>query len=173
MKITNSELEWIKENLEKIEFLQVLNSDQISKLLPGMTAKNVSGGEIVIRQGQHGDTFFLIFNGRVSVWYEKNNKKAKLSELNKGDYFGEISLLSGRPATATVKANRQTRVFFIDAEMFLSLVRGNAECAQKITAVMEKRLAGQKKAAETMVDGNLSDISSAIQNFLEGSDKKN
>jgi potassium efflux system protein len=166
MTITPLELDWLKENIEKVDFLKVLTSEQMARLLAGVTAKNVAGGDIVIHQGQRGDTFFLIYNGRVSVWYEKNNKRVKLSNLNKGEFFGEISLLSGRPVTATVKASRQTRVFFIDSEGFLSLVRENQDLAQQITSVMNNRLADQKKAAATLVDENLADISSAIQKFL-------
>ena len=168
MNITPIEETWLKENLEKIDFLKKLEPLQVLRLIDQVTARNIGGGEAVIKQGQTGDTFFLLFNGAVTVWIERNGKRAKIAELKRGDYFGEISLLSGMPTSAEVMAKKPSRVFFLNSKQFINLVRENPELANFISAVMEKRLQERKIAAEAIAKGTPVELSLEIKRFLAG-----
>jgi tetratricopeptide (TPR) repeat protein len=75
------------------------------KLIDLMEIRTFQPGEIVVREGNPGDSMFIICNGDVSVvTKDKSGKDVQLADLSEGDFFGEVSLLTGRPRTATIYA---------------------------------------------------------------------
>lgn len=81
------------------------------KLIDLMEIRTFQPGEIVVKEGSPGDSMFIICNGEVSVvTKDKNGKDIQLAELGEGDFFGEVSLLTGRPRTATIYAISYTEV---------------------------------------------------------------
>jgi CRP-like cAMP-binding protein/predicted MFS family arabinose efflux permease len=83
----------------------------------------VAVGDVVIRQGDPSDRFYLIAEGRFSVTQVGAAGQAvQLREIGPADPFGEIGLLTGGPRTATVTALSDGRLFALDRDEFLSLV---------------------------------------------------
>lgn len=81
------------------------------KLIDLMEIRTFQPGEIVVREGTPGDSMFIICNGDVSVvTKDKSGKDVQLADLGEGDFFGEVSLLTGRPRTATIYAISYTEV---------------------------------------------------------------
>ncbi len=167
MNITEIEAKWLNNNISKIDFLNVLTPQQVIQLTNQVTSRIILGDQPVINEGEEGTAFFLIFNGMVSVWVERNGQQLKLATLKTGQYFGEISLLSGKPTTADVVANVPTKVFFLNTEQFLSMVKANENLAKHITEVMEKRLAAREKEIEELMNCNYLEIDAAIKDFLK------
>lgn len=167
MNITRIEADWIQESIEKVEFLNILDPRQILSLTHHVTPQLFQGEELIIEEGQPGQSFFFIYNGRVSVFVERNGKKTKLATLKRGDFFGEISLLTGQPTTAHVMALGPTKVFFIDNNLFLSFIRANQKFADHVTEVMKKRLEERKEALQTYQYANLEELNQAIKDFLK------
>jgi len=166
MNITEIESKWLSDSIGKIEFLSVLTPSQIIQLINQVSPRVFQGNEKVIQEGEKGKAFFLIFNGMVSVWINRNGKQSKIATLKNGQYFGEISLLSGIPTTADVVANVSTKVFFLDPEYFLSMVKGNEKLAKHIMGVMEKRLAEREKEITELMKCDQREINEAIKQFL-------
>lgn len=79
---------------------------------------DVGLGKVLIRQGDRGDEFFVVMDGRVAV--EKGGRKVR--ELSRGEFFGEIALIDGRPRTATVRALGITRLLVLGHRDFRSLM---------------------------------------------------
>ena len=61
-------------------------------------------GAVLIREGDAGDSMFLVMNGRVRVETQSASGRVHLAELGRGACVGEVSVLSGQPRTATVTA---------------------------------------------------------------------
>ena len=82
----------------------------------------VSAGEVVIRQGDPADRFYLVRDGTLRVTQSADDGESVLRELGPGDVFGEIGLLRRVPRTATVTAVDQGTLLALDGPAFAELV---------------------------------------------------
>lgn len=82
----------------------------------------VDPGQVVVRQGERADRFYVIDSGTLRVTQEAHGDEAVLRELGPGDVFGEIGLLRGIPRTATVTATTPSVLYALDAQAFGELV---------------------------------------------------
>ncbi len=82
-----------------------LSSDDRKEILKRLSILSYRKGDIITREGESGDTMYLIKSGRVAVSVrDKTGLDAKLTELKEGDFFGEIALATNKPRMATVTA---------------------------------------------------------------------
>ncbi len=84
----------------------------------------MASGEVIVRQGNPADRFYLIAAGRVRVTQAapEGRPELHLRDLGPGDVFGEIGLLRRSPRTATVTAREAGQLLSLDADAFLELV---------------------------------------------------
>ncbi|NIS68830.1 MAG: cyclic nucleotide-binding domain-containing protein [Proteobacteria bacterium] len=92
-------------------------------------------GQNLVTQGEKGDRFYLIALGRAKVLVDNAMKAV----LGKGDYFGEISLLSGKPRNATVQAISDGSVLAIGKETFLEVAREEPSVNQRLQSILTLR----------------------------------
>ncbi len=92
------------------EFLKSLSQDEQKRIMEGLNMLTFNKGEIVIEEGDSGDSIYLIKSGRAKVSTHVLGKVVELAILEKGDIFGEIAFLTGRPRTATVTAIERLEV---------------------------------------------------------------
>jgi MFS family permease len=127
--------------------LRLLRTVPIFAPLPGTTIEHLVGrlaplhfdaGTEIIRQGDPGDRFYLVAEGKVEVSADGK----PVAELGPGEYFGEIALLRDVPRTATVTAAGPVVLYALEREDFLAAVTGHAPAAKAAEAVMGARLAG-------------------------------
>jgi MFS family permease len=127
--------------------LSLLRSSPIFAPLPGTTLEHLAArlvplrlepGTVIVREGDPGDRFYLIVEGKVDVSAEGR----ALSQLGPGDYFGEIALIRDMPRTATVTASTAVVVHVLEREDFLAAVTGHAPSAVAAEQVVSSRLAG-------------------------------
>jgi CRP/FNR family cyclic AMP-dependent transcriptional regulator len=78
----------------------------------------VGGGEPLTREGEAGDAFYLLVDGQVDV----TRGGSMVGRLGPGDFIGEISLIDGRPRTATATAVGPVRVLEVCRPEFLELM---------------------------------------------------
>lgn len=105
--------------LAGVEIFAGLNDEQRAMVAAGMRGLDFGDGEAIVRQGEPGSSMYVIASGRVAVILEES--RTTLATLERGAYFGEMSLLTGDPRTASVIANGDVRVLEIDAEVFRQL----------------------------------------------------
>lgn len=79
-------------------------------------------GEIVFRQGDEGDCAYFIHSGEVEVIQGENGKEKVVATLSKGQYFGEVALISRAPRNATIRAATQTQVAVLGKTNFLTML---------------------------------------------------
>lgn len=79
--------------------------DELVAVIQGMNLRSFDEGDIVVTENEPGDSLFVITTGRVKV-FTKNPKgrHVPLATLSDGDFFGEVSVLTGKPRTATITA---------------------------------------------------------------------
>lgn len=82
---------------------------------------HVPAGDVVIREGDRGDRFYVIERGRALV----SSRTARVAELGAGGYFGEVALLYDQPRNATVVAQTDLTLFVLERDEFLRTVTGH------------------------------------------------
>jgi len=87
-------------------------------------------GEAIVRQGDPGQSMFVIVSGSVSIVLEP--ARQEVARTPAGGYFGEMSLLTGEPRTATVLAIGDVKTLEIDADLFRRLAAAHPEAIEKI-----------------------------------------
>jgi len=96
-------------------------------------------GETIVRQGDPGQSMFVIVSGAVSIVLEP--ARNEVARTPAGGYFGEMSLLTGEPRTATVLAVGDVQTIEIDADLFRRLAAAHPEAIEKIGVLAMTRRA--------------------------------
>lgn len=97
-------------------------------------------GEDIVREGDPGDSFYLIKQGRVHVLKESDDSPLVLSELGVSEGFGEMSLLVDQPRSATVRAIGPTTALKLTKDDFSELMRSWPELASKMHRLVDERV---------------------------------
>jgi putative ABC transport system ATP-binding protein len=94
----------------------------------------------LIRQGQPGEAAFVILEGEVDIFLGEDGREAVIAKKGKDTLLGELSLLSGTTATATVRAATEVTALKIKKEVFLELIEGDAVVAAHVARVISDKL---------------------------------
>jgi MFS family permease len=122
--------------LQAIPIFSPLSPPVLERLAARLTPVEAQGGEEIIRQGDHGDRFYVVSSGEVEVLVDGRPPRRE----GEGSYFGEIALLRDVPRTATVRAATDVELFALDRNDFLPAVTGHAGSVQAAEAVIGTRL---------------------------------
>ncbi len=99
-------------------------------------------GEKIIRAGTRESKMYIILEGSVVITLTDGNESIILTELRKGDFFGEISLFINTPRSATVTAVTDCRLAYIDRiEELKAFLIKNPSFAAKMVQILARRLA--------------------------------
>jgi CRP-like cAMP-binding protein len=134
-------------------------------------AEHIFGaGEAVVRQGEPGSSMFIVLSGRVRVVIEPSGQEVAV--IDPGGFFGEMSLLTGEPRTATVRSATDVRVLEIPAERFreFALTRpGLIEHISTVVATRRAELDSARSAAAAVTATAAAPLSvlRRIQKFLK------
>ena len=96
----------------------------------------VERGGTLIREGELGDTAYLVADGELEV----STGGTKLATLGRGDIVGEIALLRGGPRTAEVVALGGARLYELEREAFLEALGGSRHAAGALDTLIDRRL---------------------------------
>src|SRR5207244_2898652 len=110
-----------------------------------------SAGEVIFHQGDLGTEMFIIQDGEVHIIKNINGASHILSKLEKGDFFGEMSVLESLPRTADAVAVTDVRALVINGARFDEMLRKNPEVAVRIIRKYSKRLREANTLLERLV----------------------
>ncbi len=121
--------------LQGNEVLREIEASDFQDLLEAADYKVFGSGETVIREGDEGDFFYHVFSGAVNVI--KGGQV--IVRLGPGDFFGEISLVTGEKTNATVVAESESVILTVSSARFKQVVDMNEKMAMKLAEVITRR----------------------------------
>jgi len=113
----------------------------IAKATEGMRIRSYAPGQIVVREGDPADAFYVITRGEALVMgRDSSGAETILNTLKEDQYFGELGLLRGEPRNATVRARTSLEVITVSKDAFEMLVKSSQQTADEIARVAASRL---------------------------------
>lgn len=131
-----------------------LSESQLMLLAERAEEVDIDANEVLVRQGDRGDRFILILNGRARV--ERDGQV--LAYLSNNEFVGEMSLLDGKPRVATVTAETPGTVLVISTEEFHSLIDTVPEFRDTLILVLCERLRGLQSPRASQRDGQALEV---------------
>ena len=136
--------------MEKVEILSPLSKPELHKLVRQVRSETYAAGEIPVRQGDRGDSFYIIKSGAVDVVVGKPGEAAVVATLGPGNFFGEMSLLTGAVRTASIHVKEDAEFIVIDKESFGSALANNPSIAESLSHILAARQAGLEAERERL-----------------------
>lgn len=130
-----------RELLNRVELLGALRPEELDRLASAAQERTFAAGEAVVRQGDQGSSLFVVVEGLLEVCrcHEADSKPVRVVELQPGEFFGEMSLLTGALRSATVLAATETVVYEIGAREINALLAHRPELAWRLAEIVAQR----------------------------------
>jgi len=141
LPLTDADTVLFTKLVRKINFFASMNMGLLEKILSMINYYQYDRGEKICRQGDPGDTFFVLSEGKLKVSVREAFFLSRtLATFSAGDYFGEMALLERKPRNATVACEEDSKIFILTAEHFGQVLAENPSFKQEI-----KRLANDRQ----------------------------
>jgi len=128
--------------LGKVPILSPLPAESLSLISEKLSVERFGDGETVVHQGDDGDTLYLIHEGTCDVEVKSGSQpSAVVATLSPPAFFGEMSLLTGEPRSATVRARGDVTVFAIGKALFGEMLAAHPEVSVKLAEALAARQA--------------------------------
>ena len=131
-----------------VDLFSQLTEVQRREIAAATTTRLFGDGEAIVRQGTPGGSMFIVCSGTVGVVVEPEG--GEIARIDKGGYFGEMSLLTGDPRAATVVARGDAVVLELDAELFRVLGAADAHAVERVALAAITRRAELNQFRENM-----------------------
>src|SRR5256884_8996540 len=118
---------------------ECLSDEQLNHLVKQARLNYFGRGEPVIEEGAAGDSMFVMLRGAANVFVSKNGSKIQVAKLGAGDCFGEMSLLTGEPRSATVRADGDCYVMEIGKPVMAEVLSDAPSCMEQLSQLLAQR----------------------------------
>ncbi len=114
--------------------------EALVEVLASTEVRSYDSGDIIVTEGEAGSSLFLIVSGMVKVFTKtEDGANLQLAELGLGDFFGEVSLLTGRPRTATITAHTDVTTIELERTSFDAIVKNHPEARTTLEDFYKRR----------------------------------
>jgi len=122
--------------LGTVPLFQTLDAPELLRLADLAGDVLAADGDVLMRQGETGDEFFVVATGHVIIEREGQ----RLARLGPGDFFGEIALIDGRPRTATAIADGDAHLLVLDHRQFDRLIEDFPGLGRQVSRALVDRI---------------------------------
>jgi hypothetical protein len=128
------------DELRQVDFLRQMDTQELQLLLPGVTLVRFTAGDTIVREGDAGDSMYVIRSGEVEVTaHATSAHEVHLRTMRRPAFFGEIALITGKPRSATVRAQTDAELLRISRKAFIQLIRSDPRAAAKMREIVSLR----------------------------------
>ncbi|OQX28421.1 MAG: hypothetical protein BWK80_00225 [Desulfobacteraceae bacterium IS3] len=115
-----------------------LNEEEIKDIVSFLRLDKFDRGDIILKKGEPGKKLFIIISGKVEVLIDN---EICIAILEKGEIFGEMSLLSGEPVVATIRVLEPAKVLYLNGEYFRKILNRFPPLQIYLASLLARRLA--------------------------------
>ncbi|MEZ5967076.1 MAG: mechanosensitive ion channel family protein [Planctomycetota bacterium] len=132
-----------RDALSRVPFLVPMSAEELEALANDATVVNFGRGERVVHQGDAGDSLFVIRDGSAIVTIsDEQGAEREVARLGRGEFFGEMALLTGETRTANVTALDDIEVIVIHKDALHGILARRPGLAQEMAEIVEARRQG-------------------------------
>src|SRR5215472_8629576 len=129
------------ETLRHVPLFESLDNEAARELCELLESLDCKNDAVLFRTGDQGDAMYLIEDGKVRICVRaKDGTEVTLTELGRGDFFGEMALLDGKRRSADARVSEDARLAVLSREHFLSFMRSNPNVALEMLTALTNRL---------------------------------
>jgi uncharacterized membrane protein len=129
------------DTLRHVPLFESLDNEAASELCQLLTTIDSKAGAFLFRHGEQGDAMYIIEQGKVRICVQTiDGHQFTLTELGRGDFFGEMALLDGQHRSADALVFEDARLAVLSRDHFLSFVRSNPNVALEMLTALVNRL---------------------------------
>jgi hypothetical protein len=88
--------------------------DELVAVIGGLNLLTFERGNVILREGEPGDSLYMLTSGSVKAFVRRDGKQVPIAELEEGAFFGEVSILTGKPRSATIVAKEHCELLELD-----------------------------------------------------------
>jgi small-conductance mechanosensitive channel/CRP-like cAMP-binding protein len=126
--------------LRQVDFLHDLDDAELTMLRSDLREAVFGSGEIICREGDTGDSFFVLLRGAVEVVAQgANGRETHVADLHAPAFFGEMALLTGEARSATVRAQGDAELLIVERAGFEALFKTRPSVAAAVSRVLATR----------------------------------
>jgi CRP-like cAMP-binding protein len=160
----------LQRDLRRMPIFTMLDEAIFQKVMTKVELVSVAKDDIIFRQGDEGDALYLIRDGEVNVFIQKENKEQLIDIIGEGQFFGEMALLSNEKRTATLIAAKKSELVKISRKVFFKIVKKETSMLESLTIAVNERKEHQKLAFDNpnmaVINRKLIDLNRAVTAHL-------
>ena len=136
--------------LPKSSLFEELNAEERDAVVREMTLETYNEGDLIISEGDKGKSLYIVASGEVNVYTQNpRGEDVFLAKLAEGDFFGEVSLLTGKPRTATITAVTRTELLRLDKDKLDDVVKKHPRIRDILDQIYRRRAS---QTVEAMIE---------------------
>jgi CRP-like cAMP-binding protein/CO dehydrogenase nickel-insertion accessory protein CooC1 len=126
--------------LRTMDIFEALPAQELETIAQLLRERRLGEAEVLCRQGDPGDALFIVTGGRIRLsTHDPSGNEKVLTYFTDGQFFGEMSLLTGAPRSATATAETDSQVLVLDKRAFDQLLASDAQIMREMLKVVSQR----------------------------------
>ncbi len=156
------------EAVRSVPLFASLEDEATTALRELLDVREARTGARVFKAGSRGDAMYLVEDGRVRIHVrDAGGDDVTLAELGRGDFFGEMAILDGKPRSADATVTQDARLAVLTREDFLGFVRANPDVALRMLSAVADRLRKTDELLRERVSRNVNEMEEERKTFAD------
>lgn len=152
--------------LREVPLFSEMDEQEVAGIRELMDEMKFKPGQVIIREGEIGDLFYVITEGHAEVFIrDTNGSDIVLHEAGPGDFFGELSMLTNAPRTARVRATDRLTTLVLERDEFFNFLRTHTHAAIDVMVELGGRLHQNDILLRRMASRNVNEVEEKQMTF--------
>lgn len=140
--------------LRRIDIFGCLEPAELRQVAAELAPKHIPAGSELLAGGEAGDSMFVVAEGFLEVWAEREGEKIRIGQIEPGEFAGEMSLLTGEPRTASISAATDVVAYEITRDHLMPILEARPALFEAISALTAAR---RMRMEETLAAAGIED----------------